>query len=249
MSPDVTGGSLLLAELAGRPEIQYWSLDSALTVTGQSRHSNAASVLLGRRRGRAREFHRELGEESLYPTWAPHRVSVEVTTDLLLMSELVNHYYPNLLRPMDLPDPNAFMPPLIASAMPLQLACAVVEPGQKKLFRPAPALLAILESKDRYGMIQTASWIPTSLAIWSRRISEVVNRSVKEWIKAAVPLSWRPMIASACKCITHRDIQWSPFRGIGNWDSPHWTSIYLGSAADVASMKWLNLQPEDLQDK
>ena len=250
MSPDVTGGSLLLAELASRPDIQCWRLDSAATVTGQSKHSNAASVLLGRKKGRAKEFSRELGEESLYPTWAPHRVSVEVSTDLLLMSELVNHYYPDLLRPVDQPDPSVFMPPLIASAMPHQVACAYITSNRWRFFRPPPALLAIRESIDRYGKVQTAKWVPRAVAIWSGRVSEVAKRSVKERLKGSIPQSMRPRISGTLKLITHRDLQWQPYRGLGNWDSPNWTNVYLGSAADVASMKWLNgTSPEILEAK
>jgi len=249
MSPDVTGGSLMLAELASRSDIQFWRLDSALTITGQSRHSNAASVLLGRKKGRVQEFSRELGEESLYPDWAPNRVCIGVTTDLLLMSDLMSHYYPNLLRPMDHPDPNEYMPLLIASAMPFQKACADIKSRSTRTFRPAPAVLAFLDSKDRFGLTRTAKWIPKALVLWSRSMVEVANRLAKEKIKGLIPQSLRPGIAEVLKFFTHRDVQWLPFRGVGNWDSPNWTNIYLGSASDVASMKWLELPPGDVKKR
>jgi len=249
MSPDVTGGSLMLAELASRSDIQFWRLDSALTITGQSRHSNAASVLLGRGKGRIREYSRELGEESLYPDWAPHRVSVEVMTDLLLMSDLVNHYYPGLLREVDQPDPNEFMPPFIAGAMPFQRVCADVRSGPTRIYQPSPVVLAVLDSKDRFGLTQTAKWTRRAVMLWSRTVAEIANRSAKEKIKGSVPLSLRPRISKVLKVVTHRDVQWLPFRGMGPWDSPNWTNIYLGSASDVASMKWLELPPGNVKKR
>ncbi|MCG3775435.1 MAG: hypothetical protein JW395_2273 [Nitrospira sp.] len=249
MSPDVTGGSLMLAELASRSDIQSWYWDSALALSGQSRHSNAASVLLGRGKGRAREFSQELGEESLYPSWAPHKVSIGIKTDLLLMSELVDYFYPDLLRPIDKPDPNVYVPPMLADAMPYQEPCSYVQPSDKKFVRPAPATLAILECRERFGLFPSVKWFLIALVIWSSRISSAVGRSLRDKSKAAAPVSWRPTIARVLKIITHRDIQWSPFRGMGMWDSPRWTSIYLGTASDVASMKWLDLRPKEIQEK
>ncbi len=246
--PDITGGRLMMAELAVAPDIALWKLDSALSICGQSRHSNGASVIVGTKKGRNREFSREYGSAAQYPEWIKHRVSIEITTDLIKTDEMIRHYYPGVLPLGDSPEPSRYMPALLAEGIPpRRVPAQAVTQSTGWKSRPIVYLLA-LESVDRFGWRRTIPWSMAALVIWAKRTLLLSNTSLRARIKSTVPDPWKPWISRILHPVSRREVQWGSFRGMGNWDSPQWSSFYLESAVDVASMPWLQEDSRGVKD-
>ena len=239
LSPDITGGKLMLAELSEKQGVDYWSVDSPLTVCGQSRHSNAASTIVGRGKGRIKEFTKEHGKQACYPDWIQHKVSVGLTTDLIKIQELIEHFYPDALRPIDKPDPNCFMPDSLAESMPLQAPCSQEGAPLRWWERRPAVLLMISESIGRNGRSRTLGWLGPAVAIWIRRVVDMSSRSIRNYVKSLVPESCKSAVSRTLHPLSRRQVVWEPYRGTGNWDSEDWSSLYLPDASDVASMPWL----------
>ena len=239
--PDLTGGRLMLAELAVAQDVTYWELDAPWTLSGYSPHSNAASVMFGGKTGRSKEFSQELGEREIqFPDWVKHRVSVGTTSDMIKIEEMIRYYYPGLLEMNDTPNPDGFMPALLADAFPFQAdVCSMKAPFPWCEGKPIGVLLG-KETADRYGRQRTIRWLMSASFIWGVRLLTRAKFTLKEKGKLLVPTGLRPAVSRIRYPISRREIIWSPNPQLGLWGSPQFSRMYLASAADVASMPWVN---------
>lgn len=240
LCPDVTGGRLMLAELSVSPDISFWEIDSPMSLFGTSKHSNAATTILGRGRGRLREFLREGGTgEKQFPNWVDHRVSLGTKTDLLKVDEMIRRYYPGVLIDTDTPNPNAFMPSLLADSLPFQEGGSPSKMGRRWWERRPTAVLLTQECMGRFGREKTVRWLASASVIWLTRMAYKSRRTLTNKVKSSIPVGTRSSVSRILHPISRREIVWSTYRGMGNWDSPRWSSLYLPGAEDVASMPWV----------